>query len=174
MQNIEIKAHYENSNRAHEIAKKLEAKFQGQETQIDTYFKVPNGRFKLRESSIHGGQLVPYLRPNATGPKKSQYQVLPVAKSSELKSILEAILGIDVVVTKKRSVYILDNVRIHIDEVENLGNFFEFEAVFEDLANEEAEKNKVSALIKKFEIKDSDLLKFSYRELLEQRNEKEK
>ena len=171
MQNIEIKARYPDSEKAHTIAKKIGAQWLGEETQIDTYFIVPHGRFKLRESSKHGGQLVPYIRPNSEGPKKSTYQILPVSQPSEFKKLMTEILGVDVVVEKKRSVYILGNIRIHIDVVQGLGHFFEFEAVYENLEDETKEKQKVSDLLKVFEIHDTQLLKFSYRELLS--NEKE-
>ena len=38
-------------------------------------------------------------------------------------------IGIKVVVEKTRKIYFVDNVKIHFDEVENLGSFVEVEAI---------------------------------------------
>ena len=38
-------------------------------------------------------------------------------------------LGIRVIVDKKREIYFIDNVKFHIDEVEQLGTFVEIEAI---------------------------------------------
>jgi len=49
MQNIEIKAKYEDLARAENIARKVGANFESSIHQLDTYFFVNNGRLKLRE-----------------------------------------------------------------------------------------------------------------------------
>lgn len=168
MPNIEIKARYDDLGKARAIAERLRAKLHGTDHQVDTYFLTSAGRLKLRESSLSGAQLVPYLRPNQAGPKKSQYLVLPIADAALCKTLFAEMLGLDVVVDKVRTIYLLDNVRIHLDEVKNLGNFFEFEAVYADPAQEEAEYAKVGKLLKEFEIHPSALIMGSYRELLKE------
>ena len=167
MPNIEIKARYQILSRAREIAVKLNAKTLGIDLQIDTYFKTQGGRLKLRESSLNGARLIPYVRANQIGPKLSQYLLVPIEQPDILKSLLKEILGIEVIVNKEREVYLIDNVRVHLDVVENLGNFIEFEAVFDDVSKEtyKAEIKKVNKLIDDFEIKETDLIKGSYREL---------
>ncbi len=50
--NIEIKAKLKNSDLIIKILKNQRARFIGTDHQIDTYFKVPYGRLKLREGSI--------------------------------------------------------------------------------------------------------------------------
>jgi len=47
--NIEIKAKSNNQDAIREILKAKNADFKGVDHQIDTYFKVHNGRLKLRE-----------------------------------------------------------------------------------------------------------------------------
>src|SRR5437764_1055578 len=103
MPNIEIKARYEDLEKARVIAKRLGARFAGLDHQIDTYFKAKEGRLKLRESSLKGAQLVPYVRPNQAGPKKSEYQIIALEDAGASKALLGKILGIDAVVDKKRS-----------------------------------------------------------------------
>lgn len=166
MQNIEIKARYPNLEKARAIASKLGARAVSTETQIDTYFKTASGRLKLRESSIKPAELIPYDRPSVAGPKKSEYLVVKVEEPAKLKVLMSSILGVDVVVEKKRELFLLENVRIHLDEVKGLGCFFEFEAVYHDLNHEKQEQDKVQQLIANFEIASSDLLTGSYRELV--------
>jgi predicted adenylyl cyclase CyaB len=71
-------------------------------------------------------------------------------------------------VKKQRELFLLGNVRIHLDRVQGLGEFLEFEAVFKKDTPRirEKEKAKVEKLIRAFEIPPEDLLKFSYRELV--------
>jgi adenylate cyclase class 2 len=166
--NIEIKAVYKDLSKARKIAKGLGARQGGRDRQVDTYFKIPAGRFKLRESRRVGGQLIPYRRPNQKGPKTSDYVLIPLPDPSKTKNILASLLGIDAVVEKQRDLFLLGNIRIHLDRVNGLGNFLEFEAVFKkDTArNRKIEKAKVEKLIQLFEIAPKALLKNSYRELI--------
>ena len=168
MPNIEIKAFYKDLGKARRIAEKLGARYQGQDRQVDTYFKVPAGRFKMRESRRKGAELIPYRRPNSRGPKTSDYVLIPLPDPGKTKGILASLLGVDAVVKKQRELFLLGNVRIHLDRVQGLGEFLEFEAVFKKDTPRirEKEKAKVEKLIRAFEIPPEDLLKFSYRELV--------
>ena len=78
MENIEIKVHVKNPERIRELVKALSHTYVGLDYQTDTYFKVTNGRFKLRESSLSGPYIIFYLRENLTGPKSSIYHKLTV------------------------------------------------------------------------------------------------
>lgn len=164
MPNIEIKAHYKNLEKARTIARRLEAKHVGLDHQVDTYFHTPKGRLKLRESSLSGAMLIPYLRSDLSGPKKSHYALLNTQDPILVKQLLTEMLGVETVVEKHRDIYLADNVRIHIDNVMGLGTFIEFEAVYQDIAQEPKEHEKVRRLIQEFEIADSDLIQGSYRE----------
>ena len=165
MKNIEIKAKYSDLEKGRKIAENLNAKYVGLDHQIDTYFKTPSGRFKLRESSISGAYLVPYLRGDIPSAKLSSYVVIPVTDVSVTKNIFSLILGIDTVVEKKRHIYLKNNVRIHLDDVVNLGTFFELEAVCDENSIIEKESQKVNELLEVFEVKKEDLLTGSYREM---------
>ena len=169
MPNIEIKARLESLSAARECAKRLGARFEGVDHQIDTYFRVPNGRLKLRESSLEGPRLIPYLRADQGGPKKSDYALIRMdaplgAKSKEL---LSAILGVETVVEKKREIHHIENVRVHLDDVRGLGAFLEFEAVYADDTPEAAEREsaRVRELLREFGVAPEALLRGSYREM---------
>jgi adenylate cyclase class 2 len=166
--NVEIKARCSDLGRAKSVAEKLGARFVGTDRQIDTYFRVPKGRLKVRQSSLSGGQLIPYLRPDENGPKACEYAVIQLNDPTQVVNLLSAILGVSTTVRKTRTIYLLDNVRIHLDDVEDLGSFLEFEAVCEtDGANETARnRDRVEVLLRQFGVKETDLVKGSYHELL--------
>jgi adenylate cyclase class 2 len=67
---IEIKAKCADHEPIRQILLEKGADFRGTDHQIDTYFKVPNGRLKLREGNIEN-TLIHYERENEEGPKQS-------------------------------------------------------------------------------------------------------
>lgn len=79
-----------------------------------------------------------YNRINFSGPKISDY--IKVSFSNEntinnLKNLLELSLGVKGIVKKERLLFFPEpNIRIHIDKVENLGDYMEIE-VFYSLKN---------------------------------------
>jgi adenylate cyclase class 2 len=171
MPNIEIKAHYPNIEKAKTIAERVATKYLGLDHQIDTYFCTAKGRLKLRESSLSGAMLIPYIRSDISGPKKSEYALLQTQDPCLAKRLLTDILGVETVVEKHRDIYLSNNVRIHIDNVKGLGAFIEFEAVYSDNAEESAEYEKVRRLISEFQIPEADLIQGSYRERATQHQE---
>lgn len=61
------------------------------------------------------------------------------------------------------------NVRIHLDEVTGLGNFFELEGIYDpnDPEGEKLARERVDYLMKCFMIKDEDLITTSYEQLVQ-------
>jgi adenylate cyclase, class 2 len=171
MPNIEIKAKYPDLSKARRIAKSLNARFKSRDRQVDTYFQTNTGRLKLRESNRGYAELIPYQRPDQKGPKTCHYAIIPVKEPRKVKALMQSLLGIDVVVEKQREIFLKENVRIHLDEVMNLGNFLEFEAVFRNDSpqNRKAERMKIGKLLRVFEVTPGSLLKNSYRELVKKK-----
>ncbi len=132
--NIEIKARCGDLAEARRVATALATEHVGVDRQVDTYFRTRSGRLKLRESSLSGGQLIPYLRPDQAGPKRSDYQVIPVPSPGETKRLLSELLGVHRIVEKEREIFLVDNVRIHLDRVAGLGDFNVMEALFDACA----------------------------------------
>lgn len=170
MPNIEIKARYHDLDQARRIATKLNAQYMGQIHQIDTYFQTKMGMLKLRESDVNGSELIPYIKVNHANTKRSDYARLPTDNPDLVKDLLGQLLGVKLVVDKLRDVYLIDNVRVHLDQVKGLGTFFEFEAVFTEDTEEvqQGERQKLQELMKAFDIAPSDLLEGSYPDLLSQ------
>jgi len=165
--NLEIKARCPDLDRARQLAAALATEHVGLDHQVDTYFVTARGRLKLRESSLSGGQLVPYLRPDREGPKRSDYRVIPVEDPASLKRLLAEILGVHRVVDKEREIFLVENVRIHLDRVKGLGSFLELEAVFDgSTASESDQQQKVAWLMKELRVEPEDLLATSYEALV--------
>ncbi len=164
--NIEIKARSHDQDRVREILKSKNADFKGIDHQIDTYFKVGDGRLKLREGNIEN-KLIHYTRENVSGPKRSDITLFESEPKSTLKDILTKACGVLVVVDKKREIYFIDNVKFHIDVVENLGTFVEIEAIDDDGSiGKEKLLEQCQFYLGLFGIADEDLVSVSYSDLL--------
>jgi predicted adenylyl cyclase CyaB len=172
MPNIEMKAFYPDLARAREIAIQLGGTLLWVDTQLDTYFYTRAGKLKLRESGRNGAELLPYIKKEADGLKRSDYAKLPVEDAVLVKDLLSELLGRKQEVRKTREVYLIGNVRVHLDQVEGLGNFLEFEAVFAEDSpqTQSAEERKVNDLMEQFGVERERLREGSYPELLSQRN----
>lgn len=164
--NIELKARLADLESARAAAVALQTAPGMVEYQVDTYFACPNGRLKLREIDDREARLVFYRRASSTAAKSSDYLLLPVADFRGLKEILAAAVGVIAVVRKRREIYFYENVRIHLDEVDGLGRFVEFEAVLGDGVGEEIGRRQVDFLREKFLLDDDALLSGSYGEML--------
>jgi predicted adenylyl cyclase CyaB len=134
--------------------------------QRDTYFRAHQGRLKLREEESAKAHLIAYERPSQAGQRESRYRIVTVEKADELKAALAATLGIEVVVAKERCLFIWEDVRIHLDRVDDLGHFIEFEAVTaSDGSNISSAEKRVETLRQAFGIDDADLVGGSYCDL---------
>ena len=164
--NIEIKASCTQPERVHQILKEQQADFIGLDHQIDTYFNVPNGRLKFREGNIEHS-LIHYQRSNQEGPKKSEVLLYHPQADSSLKALLIAAVGVLVIVDKKRSIYFIDNVKFHVDQVDGLGSFVEIEAIDKDGSISENQLLKqCKDYMRLLNIEERDLLAVSYSDLL--------
>jgi adenylate cyclase, class 2 len=128
--NIELKAHDPDAARSLQTSLALGAEDQGWLQQLDTYFRVAQGRLKLREQD-HTAELIYYERSDDAVERESNYRIVPVEDPEALKEVLAAALGMLVAVEKSRRLLLWRNVRIHLDQVPGLGNFIELEAVAE-------------------------------------------
>lgn len=126
--NVEIKARCTDPEAVRARLLSLGADFTGEDRQLDTYFRAPNGRLKLREGKIENA-LIHYHRPDQAGPKLSEVTLYPVRPGSSLKTLLSDALGILAVVDKKRSIFFIGNVKFHVDQLHGLGDFVEIEAI---------------------------------------------
>jgi predicted adenylyl cyclase CyaB len=167
--NIELKARVADLGRARTIAESVATSRLGIQRQRDTYFHCANGRLKLREIEGQSAQLIAYRRPDQPDAKASDYQLLeltPSGVASQLREILTAVLGATVIVEKTREIFLYKTVRIHLDEVADLGTFLEFEAVVGGDIDDAAANHQVSWLEKQFQLAHADLMSGSYSDML--------
>lgn len=170
--NIEIKARCQDQDRIRAILVSNNADFKGIDNQIDTYFKVNFGRLKLREGDIEN-QLIFYDRKDMIGPKKSDVILFGHYPRSLLKEILLKSLGELIVVEKKREIFFIDNVKFHLDKVEDLGTFIEIEAIDKN-GNIGKEKllEQCNRFLELFGIEEKDLIADSYSDMLLDKRDK--
>jgi adenylate cyclase, class 2 len=164
--NLELKARCRDLTRAHRVSEGLGAEDGGTLTQRDTYFEVPRGRLKLREE-LGGSHLIAYERPDLAEQKESRYRLVEISEPTELREVLAVTLGIRVVVSKTRHLFIFKGVRIHLDRVDGLGNFIEFEGVADGGEGLGRYEGLLVDLRQAFAILDGDLVRESYSDLLE-------
>jgi len=164
--NVELKAKDPDPGRSRAICEELGAEDRGVLSQRDTYFRVPNGRLKLREDGGPPAELIAYTRADLPGESESAYRIVEVAQPEELRQALAETLGIEVVVEKRRHLFLWQNVRIHLDEVEGLGNFIELEAVATPGSDLTREQQQIQALRDAFDIDEKHLIAQSYCDLV--------
>ena len=68
---------------------------------------------------------------------------------AELKETLAAACGTRAVVVKRGEIFLVEHVRIHLDEVDGLGDFLEFEAVLGPTVSAAEGKIQVNALARR-------------------------
>jgi predicted adenylyl cyclase CyaB len=126
--NVELKARCGDPGAVLDRLLRLGARSQGVDEQTDVYYRVPRGRLKLRRGMIENN-LIHYIRPDEPAPKQSHVHLVPVEPRSGLDELLDAALGREVTVQKRRHILWLGNVKFHVDTVAGLGSFLQIEAI---------------------------------------------
>jgi adenylate cyclase class 2 len=166
MLNVELKARCQDLGRLRETCISLGAEGQEPDRQLDTYFKVPHGRLKFRESLLSGAELIFYIRADVVGARESHYETCPVEAADGMKAVLEKALGVRAVVVKRREVFVIGAVRIHLDKVQDLGTFVELEGIVDDPAELTEVADEVQRLGQALGVEDRSLIKESYADLI--------
>jgi adenylate cyclase class 2 len=147
---------------------RLGARHVGTFRQIDVYFNVLEGRLKLRElDGKNNAELIYYERENIAGPKRSNVFILKIQDPKVFKNLLKRLLKTSAIVEKVREIHRYQGTQIHLDTVEKLGNFVEFER--KTLAGEQATKKNqriLEKLMEKLGINPESLEKLSYSDLI--------
>jgi adenylate cyclase class IV len=131
VRNLEFKARLKDEKDAIRRARALGAEIWGDLRQTDTYFATPHGRLKLRETAGLDAELIFYERDEGASTRPSDYTRAGVRQPADLAEALSRALGIIGIVRKRRTLLLLDLVRIHVDNVEDLGRFLEIEVPVE-------------------------------------------
>jgi adenylate cyclase len=134
--------------------------------QEDTFFPVSTGRLKLRTIDGASGELIYYLRPDVSGPKLSQYERVPVENATALSTLLRTALGVRGRVSKIRTLYLVGRTRVHLDQVDTLGDFIELEVVLQEGDSVETALDEAAQLLARIGVGDIELESRAYIDLL--------
>jgi len=160
--NLELKVKVKSHKNFKTILEKTGTENRGLLNQKDIYYFVPNGLLKLR---IENGResLIFYNRDEAGKNRWSDYKVVYFENRGSEK-LFSSIFRIETVVQKKRKLYYLNNTRIHLDSVKELGSFLELETlVLNGKADARKRFNEVKKILK---LNSFDEIKASYRDLM--------
>ena len=165
--NIEIKARIRNFDEMRERAERLSDFPMQIIEQEDIFFNTEKGRLKLRILAAERAQLIYYTRPDQEGPKRSDYHIYETADPKNLKHVLELTYGIRGVVRKTRYLYIVGQTRVHLDDVEGLGQFMELEVVMQEGQSDADGQVIAEGRMTDLGVERSDLLEGAYLDLLQ-------
>ncbi|XP_055387180.1 uncharacterized protein LOC129615824 [Condylostylus longicornis] len=164
--NVEIKAKIgsdEEFQKRIDIAKNLTSSIGELIIQRDVFFKSQSGRLKLRYLQPPSkSQLLYYDRPDLEGPKLSQYDKIEVDEPEKLEKILATTNGIIGIVKKERLLFMHQTTRIHLDKVEGLGNYLEFEVGLSVEQTVEEGQKIAKEMMETFQINEKDLIVGAY------------
>lgn len=167
--NIEIKARVRNFPDLKRRAESLSDSPVQVIPQEDTFFVAPQGRLKLRVLAPDSGQLIYYTRPNQNGPKRSDYHIYQTNDPENLKRTLAMAYSVRGVVRKTRYLYMVGQTRVHLDDVEGLGQFMELEVVMRRDQSDADGQAIANELMQKLGIQSNDLIEGAYMDLIESR-----
>jgi len=161
--NVEIKVRIADLAAAGAVVRGLGATSQGVVEQVDRYYEVDvQRRVKLRTVAGRAAELITYARPEVDGVRVSTYEVTPVRDGACLVPKGRP----KILVRKRREVLLLDNVRVHLDDVDHLGTFLELEAVVDAAHDEAACRRQVDQLSAALGLRHDQMLRESYADLL--------
>ena len=160
--NLEIKIRLDSHISALNVLKNLPAEFVKDINQKDIYYTIQGSLLKLRVED-EGECLIKYNRDEVNPDSFSDYEVIYL-KTSGTEKFFSSVFTVEAIVQKKRSLYLYNNTRIHLDTVQDLGTFMEFETLV--INGMEDAKKRFNFLIDKFEIDTTKQIKCSYRDLI--------
>lgn len=148
MQNVEFKAELRDLIAARATCEALRASFICTLHQTDTYYRIAGGKLKKRETEGEETEFIQYERPALASPKVSDFTIMSEAQAA-------ARFGLDslpvwTVVRKRRELYLHGHTRIHLDQVQGLGTFLEFESLVSAANPVESARGAVAALREAF------------------------
>jgi predicted adenylyl cyclase CyaB len=168
--NIEIKARIESADAWAAKVAALAGDGPIDIAQDDTFFRCDKARLKLRAFSDGSGELIFYRRSDEYGPKESFYLRSPTPSPDSLRECLTSAYGQVGRVRKHRRLFLVGRTRVHLDEVENLGDFLELEVVLADDEPAEAGVREARELMEKMDIEPQQLINEAYVDLLARRD----
>lgn len=164
--NVEIKAKVGEFDVVLEAAENLSGGPPELIQQEDIFFNADRGRLKLRILTPLSGQLIFYQREDVRGPKTCTYNIVETDNPYELRALLANAYGEKIVVRKLRRLFLVGRTRIHLDTVENLGEFLELEVVLGEGEQVQVGEQEAIKLMVELGIASAALVEGAYADLL--------
>ncbi|KAM9313255.1 uncharacterized protein PAF06_011240 [Gastrophryne carolinensis] len=165
--NVEVKARIHNWESTLQVCQQLSKSSGEKISQRDIFFNTSQGRLKLRDFQDGRGQLIYYERPDMLGPKLSNYSISNTADPAGLEDVLTQALGVRGKVVKERFLFLVGQTRIHLDKVQDLGEFLELEVVLTESQSLQDGDIIAEQLMSSLGISKADLLTGAYMDLLQ-------
>lgn len=169
MKNLELKIQL-NQEKFDNLTTLLNPYYSETLAQTDTYFASKQGRLKLREQNGKKAYLIRYQRPDLEEAKQSSYLFYPIDDVSLFLSVLGDSLKEEIKVKKQRALYLpKPHIRIHLDQVESLGDFLEIEIVLSKEMPRSLAETEMCELQDWLQLTHLRKITHGYRELLQQK-----
>ncbi len=165
MQNLEAKFKLDDLERGRKQAEAIGYEFKATLVQRDTFFRVAHGKLKLREEA-NAACLIFYGRADSRHLKLSSYEIVPIVAPEKTRAMMTQALGTLATVRKTRILMMRDNVRLHLDRVDGLGDYGEIEAVLGASGDLERSRLAVDELLAALGVRSDNLIALSYFEML--------
>ena len=91
--------------------------YEGKDDQTDTYFGVPDGFMKIRETSLDQDHVLFYRRPNIADIHTCESFASHVTEIDSMRALLENAFGTRAVIRKTRETFVRQNCRILFDRL---------------------------------------------------------
>ncbi|MEM2962065.1 MAG: class IV adenylate cyclase [Candidatus Bathyarchaeia archaeon] len=165
---VELKAQIPDRESVRGLLVNNGGEYVGRYHQVDTYFKVPKGRLKVRELvGLDKAHLIFYEREDVRDPKESRVWKVNIQDPESMKELLSQIFPVCAVVDKNREIYMFDGVQVHLDRVEGLGEFLELEKEVSDEPGAILEgRRKLESLLERLDVNVKNLLSRSYCDMI--------
>lgn len=167
--NVEVKARVASLAETEVRARALADRGPFDLSQDDTFFACSAGRLKLRELAPDRGETIFYQRPDVPEPKLCRYTRVPTSAPALTRSLLADALGIIGRVRKRRRLYLAGETRIHLDEVEGLGDYLELEVVLGEGRSAAEGAAVAHRLLSELGVEPAQLVSGAYLDLLQAR-----
>lgn len=164
MQNVEFKAELRDPQLARIICRHLGATHIATLEQRDTYFRVPDGRLKKRETKGEPTEYVFYHRQNRARPRLSHFTIY--SEEQALQRYGSRPLPVWLTIEKKRDLWMYQSVRLHFDEIESLGRFFEAEALVTPRVHVGRAHRRVNKIRDRFAPALGEIISVSYSDMI--------
>jgi adenylate cyclase class 2 len=162
--NVEFKAELRDPEAARAQCKVLGGQFIGVMQQTDVYYRMPEGRLKRRTCPGEPTEWIEYRRPDRAAASTSNYAIYSDDQAQRRWGSMS--LREWVTVRKSRELWMIDDVRVHLDDVETLGRFLEFEAIIGRIYDEREAYMAVAELRDMFKLVLGESISASYCDLI--------